>query len=148
MNRFFTSVTVLVFVFCFTGILSSESLPDKWEGKGKIIVSWCKQKEITFELNISKEGKVWGKVGDAEFVNGLVKNNSFLLKLLGNPDYIIDGELKGYLVGNEKIKRKSGKFIVNISNTEINGGFRTSGTKVGGKESMVFTVVDVLLHKK
>jgi hypothetical protein len=145
---------LLVFVALFICMNCSPNVPDRisfagnWVGDGKVIVSWCEQKTIAFELTVSKGGRVRGKVGDAEFVNGYLESNVFWLKILGNPDYIINGDLKGYLIDEEKIKRKKGKFIVNISSKEISGGFRTSGTKTGGKKSMVFTDVNVNLHKK
>ncbi len=46
-----------------------------WKGEGKIIVGWCKQKQLSFELRIDLKGNVSGKIGDAHIRTGKIKIN-------------------------------------------------------------------------
>lgn len=107
-----------------------------WQGKGKIIVSWCEQDSLSFYLTITSDGKVSGKIGDAVIKNGQLKKNSLILRWLGNSEYIIEADLEGSIVEAENITRESIKLIVDFEDNCIVGDFRTSGSKFGGKDKM------------
>ncbi len=115
-----------------------------WKGKGKSIVTWCKQKVIPFDIVIEKDGKISGKIGDAKIKGGKIYSN-FLGVL--NRHYVIEVELEGYLVKKEKIKRKKMKIMVDVKGDYLVGAFRTSGLKMGDKYSMSMTGADLVLKK-
>jgi hypothetical protein len=74
--------------------------------------------------------------------------NGAILRMLGNSRYIIDLELSGPLVEEEQITRSGGKLLLDFENDAFSGGFHSSGSKFGGKEKMVMTVVDLKLKKR
>ena len=87
--------------------VSIEDFIGTWKGEGKIIVTWCEQKQLPFELQIDSDGNVSGKIGDAHIRHGKIRLNNIIYRWLGNREYIIDAELSNYLIEKEKIKRKS-----------------------------------------
>ena len=118
------------------GELPPSGMTGNWQGKGKIIVSWCEQDSLSFYLTITSDGKVSGKIGDAVIKNGQLKKNSLILRWLGNSEYIIEADLEGSIVKTENITRESIKLIVDFEDNCIVGDFRTSGGKFGGKDKM------------
>ena len=145
MRRFNIVFIALFFIFSLSVYsIDIKKFEGHWKGKGKSIVSWCKQKVIPFDIVIKKDGKVSGKIGDAKIKGGKIYSN-FLGVL--NRDYVIEVELEGYLVKKEKIKRNKMKIMVDVKGDCIIGGFRTSGLKIGDKYSMSMTCTDLVLKK-
>jgi hypothetical protein len=152
MIRKLISVTfVLFFITFFQSIIYSqtylEKLTGNWKGKGDIIVTWCSQDSLFFNITIKKDGKVSGTVGNAKINYGKISKRSVVMKLLGNGEYLIKGYLDGYLVKSEGIKRKSFILMFNFKDGKIQGEMHSSGSKFGGKEEMVMTVTGVVLKK-
>ncbi len=139
---------VLSFVFIVSSLfvysLDLKRFEGHWKGKGKIIVTWCKQKQLKFDIRIDKKGKISGKVGDAIITKGKIYSN-FLGVL--NRDYVIEVELKGDILKTEKIKRAKMKIMVDVKGDYLVGGFRSSGLKIGDKKSMAITGVDLVLKR-
>ena len=125
-----------------------KTLVGKWHGKGKIIVTWCERDSLNFDINIAKDGKVTGKIGDAEIKNAVLEKRSPVMEALGNGEYIIRGELEGAIVKDEKISREGFTLMFDYENGKLAGGFHTTGSKFGGKEKMVLTVSGVKLEKE
>lgn len=119
----------------------------EWQGDGAVIVTWCKQPRIAIHLYIRADGKVSGMVGDALITNGFLRKNNWFLDWMGNPEYVIEAGLDGAIVEAENIRRESIEFLLDIDGHELNGGFHTSGSKMGGKESMILTVVSIRLSR-
>ncbi len=111
----------------------------KWKGSGKIIVTWCEQKELPVEIEIFQDGRVTGRIGGAAVENGRVAANSGMLVRLGNPKYVISADLKGPIVKAEGIVRTAIKLFVNLDDGRLTGGFHTSGGKFGGKDAMMLS---------
>ena len=142
-------LNILALIVAFLWVSSSFALDLKkfeghWVGSGKIIVSWCKQKKLNFDIKIDSKGKISGKIGDAKIKGGKIYSN--FLGIL-NRDYVIEVELEGFVVKKEKIKRKKMRLMVDTKGDYLIGAFRSSGLKIGDKNSMAMTGVDLVLKK-
>ncbi len=121
----------------------------KWEGEGKIIVTWCKQKTLEVTIEIGKDGKASGKVGDATFEGTVRRNRGALGRALKiKTDYIIVGKLKGQIVAAEGIRRSEVKMPLNFTKPGYSGGLHTSGPKAGSAKKMRLSVADLNLRKQ
>lgn len=120
-----------------------------WEGSAQIIVVWCKQQVLPVSIDIHADGSVTGKVGDAELARGqLTQNRGWLGRKLNlATDYIITGDLKGSIVAAEGISREAVSIPVNFANDSFTGSVHSSGSKVGGKESMILSARSLELIK-
>jgi hypothetical protein len=118
-----------------------------WKGDSKIIVTWCEQKQLSFELKIDMDGNVSGEIGNAHIRHGKIRLNNIIYRRLGNKKYIIDAELSNYLIEKEKIKRESIRIFLDFEKPFFSGGFHTSGSKFGGKEKMVLSGINIKLIK-
>lgn len=126
---------------------SKDDFTGTWKGEGRVIVAWCGQKYVSFELQIDADRNVSGKIGDARIRHGTFRRNSRFYRWMGNKEYIIDAKLSDYLVENEKIKRDAIRIFLDFTPPFFTGGFHTSGSKFGGKEKMVFSGSHVKLVK-
>ena len=120
-----------------------------WKGQAKIIVSWTKQKDLPIDIQIHPDGTVEGKVGDAALVNGKLEKKSWVYTKIfqhENP-YRITGDLQGDIIADEGIRRDSVFISLRVEDGKIDGGLGTSGTKIGGKETMILSAMDVSLTK-
>ncbi|MFC1585976.1 hypothetical protein ACFL5V_10550 [Fibrobacterota bacterium] len=151
-------IAVLFFIFslisCVNQVNASDGefiirnkLDGQWTGEGRVIVAWCQQKHISFELQLDEHGKVTGTIGDAVIKNGKIKLNHLLYRLLGNREYVIDADLSNFLVEKEEIKRESIRLFLDFEKPFFTGGFHSSGSKFGGKEKMVFSGTGLRLSK-
>jgi hypothetical protein len=145
----------LIFILSFLSFfLTSKAQPinkqliGKWEGKGKIIVTWCDLDSLKYSLLIHEDNSITGKIGDAIVYNAVVEKRSPIMTALGNGEYIIEGKLKGNIIEDEKIFRDGFIFMFSLKENKLVGGFHSSGWKIGGKEKMKLTVTDISLKKK
>lgn len=137
------SIILISFMHC-TSEQSIKNLSGHYSGKAKIIVSWCKQDSLTFDLKIDNLGVVSGVIGNANIIQGKVKKNTW-----GSRDYIIEADLSGYIVGKEKITRESISIPFDLVETRLIGGFGTSGSKMmGGKERVILSGANLILIKQ
>lgn len=120
-------------------VSSKEDFIGSWKGEGNIIVAWCEQKQLSFELQIDMNGNVSGKIGNAQILHGKIRLNNIVYRWLGNREYIIDAELTNYLIEKEKIRRTSIRVFLDFESPFFVGGFHTSGSKFGGKEKMILS---------
>ncbi len=127
--------------------ISNEDFTGIWKGEGRIIVAWCEQKQLSFELQIDMNGDVSGKIGNAQIRHGRIRLNNIIYRWLGNRKYIIDAKLTNYLVEKEKIKRESIRIFLDYEKPFWVGGFHTSGSKFGGKEEMIVSGTGLKLVK-
>ena len=136
---------------CLSGLLASavllagevptREMTGDWSGRGEIVVSWTKQRQISVQLTISPDGAVQGTIGDARLSAGkFTRNRGWLGRALNiKTDYIITGPLEGCIVASENVCRDSVKIPLHWSEGHFTGSLHTSGTHVGGKDRMVFT---------
>ena len=150
------NLIVLALIGCLlvTGACGSEKRPitgakfvGSWRGEGRIIVAWCRQKSLSFDLEIDRQGKVRGKIGDARIQDGKFRLNKIFYRLLGNRQYIVNASLNGDLIGFENIGRDSIRIFLDEEDHTLVGGFHTSGSKFGGKEKMILSGTDIKLTK-
>ncbi len=130
-----------------SAISKEKDFTGTWKGEGRIIVAWCEQKHLSFELHIDKDGNVSGKIGDALIQHGKLKQNNMVYRWLGNREYIIDAKLSNYLIEKENIQRESIRIFLDLNNYFLTGGFHTSGSKFGGKEKMILSGSSIKLVK-
>ena len=116
-------------------------------GQAREIVAWSEQEWIEIQLTVAEDGTVTGTFGDATMHNGTVERNSEALVWIGNSEYIIEAGLQGAIVDAEQITRESVKLLVDVvdGGNSLEGGFHTSGSKFGGKDSMIMSGVDLVL---
>jgi len=119
----------------------------EWQGDGKVVVTWCRRERVAIHLYIRADGKVSGMVGDALVTDGFLRKNNWFLDWMGDPEYVIEAKLTGPIVAAEDIHRESIELLFDIDGHELLGGFRTSGTKTGGKASMILTVASIRLSR-
>jgi hypothetical protein len=129
-----------------------ETIPNKtlsghWKGDGKIIVVWCENTHLSFDLHINEHGKVTGTIGDATIDHGRIRHNNILLRWLGNREYVLEAHLLHVLIKEEDIQRESIRLFLDFKSSFLTGGFHTSGSKFGGKETMVLSGTDIKLSK-
>lgn len=155
---------IFLIILLFTGNLFGEQksfqphpeIIGQWEGYGHEIVSWSLADSILFSLKIFPDGRVEGTVGDAVLKNGYMRLNNWFVRKLGNPRYLVGGDLEGNIVEKEKIYRKKLKWlIIDFVDGHFEGGFHTSGTFTHPwagndhwKLHMHLTGVDVVLENK
>jgi len=130
------------------------ALVGHWEGNGRIIVSWCHQKNLTTKVDIHPDGSVTGTVGDATLTEGrFLKNRGWLGRKLNiETDYIITGDLDGPIVAAEGITRQRAMMPCNFDDGFIKGAVDTEGSlcvfssEKTRKEKMAFTAGLRLTH--
>ena len=100
-------------------------------------------------MDIFADGRVTGTVGDAKLTEGRFQQNRGWLgrKLNLATDYIITGNLDGYIVAADGITRKRVMIPLNFSSGSFNGGVNTSGSMFGGKDKMPFSAMSLTLGR-
>jgi len=142
------ALTLPLVISCAPHSVLTPALVGHWGGNGRIIVSWCRQKNLPVNVDIHADGSVTGTVGDAKLSEGrFLKNRGWLGRKLNiETDYIITGNLDGAIVAAEGITRKRVMMPCNYDGHFIKGAVDTSGTWFGGKNSMVLTAGLQLIH--
>jgi hypothetical protein len=126
---------------------ATPSMTGHWEGSTRVIVTWCGQPELSVSLDIAANGNVTGRIGDAELTNAQLKRKR---NWFGKDDdrrttHIIKGDLKGPIVAAEGITRREVFIHLRFDEAHLSGSLATSGSKMGGKESMVLTTISLRL---
>ena len=124
-------------------------LEGEWRGKGRSVVSWYHQ-DIELTLIFKADGQVEGQVGDALLHQARLRDTpNFITRLLnpGSNRCRIGADLMGPLVAKEAIIRKQITIRFSLQEHQLIGGFTTSGSKFGGKESMQLTVYKMILTR-
>ena len=129
------------------GTILNTSLVGHWKGDGKIIVAWCEATHLSFDLHIDEHGNVTGTIGDATLAHGRIRQNNIILRWLGNREYIIEAHLVHALIQDEGIQRESIRLFLDFNSSLLTGGFHTSGSKFGGKDTMVLSGIEITLSK-
>lgn len=127
---------------------TTQTLTGEWQGEGRIIVTWSQQKTLSFDLSIDEKGSVTGQIGDAVVRDARLTRRSWLMRKLGNGEYLIRGRLDGELIAAEKIRRDSFWLMLSQSDNRLTGGLNSSGWKWGGREKMILTVTEIILHRR
>jgi len=128
----------------------TNAMVGQWKGSAHVIVTWCNQAELPILLEIRADDNVTGKVGDAELTDShLTKKWSWLGQNDGRrTTRIIRGSLKGPIVAKEEISRREISIHLRFGDTRSSGGLATSGSKFGGKETMILTATSLQLAKQ
>ena len=146
----------LVCVVCVLALLPALRAAEKmdrmvgcWEGGAPVIVSWSDQRDLLVSIEIAADGKVTGRVGDAVLVDGRLKKktNWFGGEREDQTTHIVRAALKGPIVDAEGISRSEIFIHLRLEEGMMSGSLATSGTKVGGKESMALTATPLRLSK-
>ena len=127
-----------------------DNLVGTWVGETNPIVLWVNAKSIPVKIVIQPNGEITGMLGDATIVNGIVKNrnNSIMGKFLDHSGFSIIVKLQGNIIDSEQIHRRSANvFFIDYKDKEWHGSIHTSGTNIGGKNTMVLTTNNMALRK-
>jgi len=112
------------------GSIVTPAMVGHWEGNARIIVSWCRQKNLPVKVDIHADGSVTGTVGDAKLTEGRFESNrGWLLRQLNwATDYIITGGLDGAIVAAEGIKRERVMIALDYNDGVFKAGVDTEGS--------------------
>lgn len=129
------------------GILPPKTMIGHWAGEGEIAVNWTEQRRLRLDIVISADGKVTGKVGDAEIIDSHFGRNRPIARWFGNPPYMIRVKLTGALIEKEGIVRKGGYIVLDVKGDHLEGFFHSYGWHIGTKKTMWMAVFRVVLEK-
>jgi len=146
--------TVLAYVTCMTVVLAgalgaqaaSPEMCGRWKGNADIVVNWTKARTLPVEIAIAADDRVTGKIGDATIVNGRFRaNRGWLGRALHiKTDWVIDGRLEGPIIAAENVVRDEVLMPLNWKGFGFDGGIATSGSKIGGRDTMTLTARVIL----
>lgn len=120
-----------------SGVTMAE-MAGTWAGEGRIVVTWTTARTLRVRLTITPEGRVSGTVGDAVLRDGRFEANRTAIgrALHIKTDWIVRGPVDGDVIKAEGIRRESVMIPLNWIDDHFEGGVNTSGSHVGGKDSM------------
>ena len=121
----------------------------RWQGSAEIVVDWTAQRMLEVDIVIDTAGGVTGVVGDARIIDGhILPNRGSLARWFGwRSDYIITGTLEGPIIRAESVVRSGVRIPVNVVAGRLEGGVHTTGSKSGGKESMMLSARGLVLRR-
>ena len=131
-----------------------ESIPPQmtgaWSGEARIAVSWTTQKTLAVRVIVAQDGTVTGVIGDATLRDGRLQRNRTALgrTLRVKTDWIISGTLDGPIIAAESIQRDSVKLPLNWADDHFEGSVNTSGSELGGKQSMWLAAQNLRLDRE
>ena len=102
---------------------------------------------MSFDLTIEPDGKVYGKIGDSTLKDVWLYEQNPIIVWLGNGMYLIRGCLEGDIVKAEGIGRPHFWLMIDLKGSLLEGTMNTSGSKIGGKDSMFMTVTNIVLER-
>jgi hypothetical protein len=124
------------------GAPAAVDLTGVWTGQAHIVVQWAQQKQLPVRLQIAADKSVTGTIGDARLVNAkLTPGRGPTQRALGwGRDYRVDGKLQGDVIAAEQIHRDAVIVVFDrAADGTLVGGVNSSGSKFGGKDSMILT---------
>jgi hypothetical protein len=126
-----------------------DNLAGQWTGNAKVVVVWANQKQLPVKLDIAGDGAVSGTVGDATLMNARMRSGrgQFERSLGWGREYRIHGQLSGDMIQAEQIHRDAVDIVLDPSDGALVGGLNSSGSKFGGKESMILSAGDLRLQR-
>ena len=118
-------------------------LAGRWTGNAAIIVQWTQQKQLPVTLDITADGIVTGRVGDAGLVNGR------FVSRWPNTGYRVHGRLEGNLIDAEQVRRDAVDILFERTDDgTLTGGLHSSGSKFGGRSSMKLSATSLVLRRQ
>lgn len=131
------------------GQVATPPMVGHWKGEASIFVNWTKAKTLAVDVRIGVDDSVTGTIGDARLVGGRFEaNRGWLGRSLNvKTDYRILGKLDGPIIVAEKITRESVSLPLNFKDGVFEGGLATSGSQLGGAQSMILTAGKLVLRR-
>lgn len=118
-------------------------LAGNWQGTGHIVVNWCTQDTLFFDIDITTDGDIAGHIGDAIITSADIEKNN-----IGENDYVLVLKLKGSLIECEGITRSVMRIGVKRVDNELHGSFQSSGKLFGKKEDGILSGTGLILRYK
>ena len=125
-----------------------------WTGSGHIVANWTSTPTLAFDLVISPDGAVTGRIGDAKITVGHIIENSRTSRLLNHAQYQIRVSLEGPILENDRISRKHFTLHVSLGDGRLTGFGATEGNQslpgMSGesrRESALLQVTSVVLRR-
>ena len=118
-------------------------------GVATIVVNWTMQRQLLVDVFIRQDGTVEGMVGDAAIRDGRLRRNRGRIGRALNlaTDWIVVGRLEGDVIAAERIRRDGVKIPLDFVASQYRGGVNTSGSKIGGKSTMVLAATNLRLAR-
>ncbi len=130
------------------------ALRGQWSGDGKIAAVSCPQERLAVSLSIAEDGRVQGRIGEANLRNGyLSRNRGAVLRWLDfNTDYIVRGELEGAVVPQEQHPGKLLYLPFNLAASpggelRIDGGVTTAVDTGSAGKVIPMAASDLILRR-
>ncbi len=131
-------------------------LTGMWTGDSEIAVTWCDQKTLALHINVLPDGRVTGKVGDADVTGGILNprrgHGPGLYRM--DTEYQIRLYLSGPILASEGITRAWVELLVNLRGGKLVGAIRSSGSRgypganlKTRKEKMIFRATGLTLTR-
>ena len=126
-----------------------------WTGSGRIVANWTSSPNLVFNLVISHDGAVSGRIEDAKIAAGHIIENSSTSRLLNHAQYQIRVSLEGPILENDKISRKHFTIHVSLRESLLTGFGASEGNKSlpgmssgSRRETALLQVTSVMLRRE
>ena len=125
------------------------AMAGSWSGEARIVVNWTTEKTLRVTLNVAPDGRVTGTIGDAVLRDGSLESNRTAIgrALHLATDWIVRGTLDGDVIKAEGIRRATVKIPLDWVDGHFEGGVNTSGSHLGGKDTMWLAAQDLRLDR-
>jgi hypothetical protein len=132
-----------------TTAITTAAMAGSWGGEAQIAVNWTTQRTLRVHLSFDPDGRATGTIGDAVLRNGRVEPNRTALgrALHVKTDWIVRGDLDGDVIKAEGIHRPGVTLPLNFVDDHFEGSVNTSGSHVGGRDSMWLAAVRLRLDR-
>ena len=119
-----------------------------WMGRAPITVPWTAQRTLAVRLDILEDGRVTGKIGDAQLIEGRIFPESQVARAMHLAgQYAIEGRLDGTLIRAEGVRRDRVRLSLERSGQTLTGELRTNGTYDGGPSELMLTAKGLVLQR-
>ena len=129
--------------------LRSSAMTGAWSGEARIAVDWTAQRRLPVSLTIDQDDRVSGTIGDAVLRNGRLERNRTAIGRALNlkTDWIIRGDLEGDVIKAEGVRRDAVTLPLNWIEDHFEGAAHTSGSHLGGKQTMWIAAFELRLDR-
>ena len=119
-----------------------------WLGQAPITVPWTAQRMLVIRLDIHEDGRVTGRVGDAQLRDGRIVPESQIAQAMHQGGrFAVEARLDGALIRAEDVSRERVRLSLNRSGNALIGDLRTNGTYEGSPSDLMLTAKGLVLSR-
>lgn len=150
----------LVVLSALFGLLSACATPEEgvppvglegaWVGEGSVNVDWVRRRNLSVALDITTDGSVTGRVGDARLVEAHVRSNrSQLGRDLGWwTDWVVEGRLEGELLADEEFIAQRVQIPFDFVAGRLEGRVHAEGAFLNGRRGGRLDAIEMTLVRR